>query len=105
MACLVASTLAHADSARLVDLHDQPVRFAAVARDVTVISFWATFCPPCIQELPSLQALANAVGPDVAVLAVSVDRDAQADRVRAVATQAKLTLPVLRDVDRALLAR
>jgi peroxiredoxin len=105
LACLVASTLAHAEGPRLLDIAGHPVSYAAVARPVTVISFWATFCRPCIQELPSLQALANKLGPEVAVLAVSIDPEARHAAVQAVATAQKLTLPVLHDVDRALLAR
>lgn len=39
---------------------------------VVVINLWATWCPPCVQELPDLQTFAQK-HPDVAVLAVSLD--------------------------------
>jgi cytochrome c biogenesis protein CcmG, thiol:disulfide interchange protein DsbE len=39
-----------------------------------VLNFWATWCPPCIEELPSLDQFARKFGPQgVTVLAVSVD--------------------------------
>jgi cytochrome c biogenesis protein CcmG, thiol:disulfide interchange protein DsbE len=43
---------------------------------VLVLNFWATWCPPCISELPSLNAMAAELkGSGVVVLGVSVDKD------------------------------
>jgi thiol-disulfide isomerase/thioredoxin len=48
---------------------------------VLVLNFWATWCPPCVEETPSLsQFAAQYAGKGVVVLAVSVDRDANAYR-------------------------
>ena len=42
---------------------------------VVLINFWATWCAPCIEEMPSLARLANALqGQDFVVLAISIDR-------------------------------
>jgi peroxiredoxin len=38
-----------------------------------LVSFWATWCPPCVEEMPSLEMLARRLGDRAAVLAVSVD--------------------------------
>jgi Thiol-disulfide isomerase and thioredoxins len=41
-----------------------------------VVNFWATWCPPCIKELPALDASAKALKPKgVIVLALSSDRE------------------------------
>jgi len=43
---------------------------------VLVLNFWATWCPPCVQETPSLsQFAAQFKDKGVVVLALSVDRD------------------------------
>jgi thiol-disulfide isomerase/thioredoxin len=46
-----------------------------------VLNFWATWCPPCIEETPSLNQFARQyAGKGVVVLALSVDRDEKAYR-------------------------
>ena len=44
-------------------LRDRPV----------LVSFWATWCPPCVDEMPSLETLAHRLGDRATILAVSVD--------------------------------
>jgi cytochrome c biogenesis protein CcmG, thiol:disulfide interchange protein DsbE len=45
------------------------------------VNFWATWCPPCIDEVPSFEAMANTIeGTDMRILAVSVDDDWDAIR-------------------------
>jgi peroxiredoxin len=46
---------------------------------VLVLNFWATWCPPCVEEMPSLnQFAAQFKNKGVVVLGVSVDKDAAA---------------------------
>lgn len=47
---------------------------------VVVLNFWATWCPPCIEELPSLVAMQKLLKDHVVVIAVSVDEDEDAYR-------------------------
>jgi thiol-disulfide isomerase/thioredoxin len=55
------------DGSRTVDL-------SKLRGHVVVLNLWATFCAPCIEELPSLLALQQQM-PDLAVVAVSMDQD------------------------------
>jgi peroxiredoxin len=44
-----------------------------------ILNFWATWCPPCVQEVPSLDQLERQLGPKgLVVLGVSVDKDQKA---------------------------
>ena len=40
-----------------------------------LLNFWATWCPPCVEEVPELVALQRQVGDRVTILAVSMDQD------------------------------
>lgn len=89
-------------------LDGKPVAFASYRKKVTFVAIWATFCHPCMEELPMVQALAKKLAgdPDVAVLAVSADEiqsDADRAHVAEVAQSLGLTIPVLLD-ERGLLS-
>ncbi len=58
------------DAGRTVSLHD-------FRGKVVVLNFWATWCPPCVEEMPSLVALQSKpqVKNKVQIFAVSLDQD------------------------------
>jgi peroxiredoxin len=83
---------------RLPSLAGGETDLAALRGRIVVVNFWATWCPPCVSEMPSLDRLHRVLGPEgLAVLAVSTDADL-ADLKRFVADHS-LTLPVLWDPD------
>jgi len=56
----------------LPDLEGNPVSLDSLRGRVVVIDFWATWCAPCVFQIPVLNAF-QASHPDVVVLGVSVD--------------------------------
>jgi thiol-disulfide isomerase/thioredoxin len=61
----------------LVDLDGKPVRLADLRGQVVFVNFWATWCPPCRDEMPGMVALGKVLAAKYPgkfrMLAVSVD--------------------------------
>jgi cytochrome c biogenesis protein CcmG/thiol:disulfide interchange protein DsbE len=58
---------------------DRKVTLDEFRGKVVVLNFWATWCPPCIEEMPSLVQMQQKMkGKGVEVLAISVDADQSA---------------------------
>jgi peroxiredoxin len=80
----------------LPDLEGKPHHLADLRGRVVVLNFWATWCPPCIDEMPSLQRLHQAFADrGVEVVAVSVDE--RFSDVGAFVRKFHLTFTVLHD--------
>jgi len=47
----------------------------------TVLNLWATWCSPCLKELPSLKSLSERLGGDWQVLAVSIDAPSHIENI------------------------
>ena len=43
----------------LVDANGRPAKLGSQLAPVSLVHFWATWCPPCIDEIPALQRLAQ----------------------------------------------
>lgn len=57
---------------------DRSVSLKDLRGKVVVLNFWATWCPPCVDEMPSLVQLQRTLkDKGVTVLAVSLDDDAR----------------------------
>jgi thiol-disulfide isomerase/thioredoxin len=63
--------------------------------EVVFLNVWATWCPPCIAEMPSIQALYDQVGDDesISFLLVSVDEDFET--ARRFMERRNLTMPIV----------
>jgi cytochrome c biogenesis protein CcmG, thiol:disulfide interchange protein DsbE len=55
---------------------DRTVTLSQLKGQIVVLNFWATWCPPCIEEMPSLVQMQQKMkARGITVLAVSVDVD------------------------------
>ena len=68
----------------------------ALRGKVVLLNFWATWCPPCVEEMPSLERLHRTLGPEGLVV-LGVSADDSDDDVRAFLPKVDVTFPILRD--------
>jgi peroxiredoxin len=86
----------------LPDLAGARVRLADFhGKRAVLINFWATWCPPCRREMPTLERLAQTRRETIQVLGVNLDTVNPAI-VRAFVRELGLTFPILLDPDLAV---
>lgn len=56
---------------RPVSADAEPVSFAEATGHKTVVNLWATWCGPCVKEMPTLESLHSSTGDSVSVVLVS----------------------------------
>ncbi len=83
---------------RLLDLEGHAYDVAQHRGKALVINFWATWCPPCRDELPSLERLSDNLR-DLPIEFVTVNGAEGENRVKQFVSKMPLRLPVLLDRD------
>ncbi|HEY6466838.1 MAG TPA: TlpA disulfide reductase family protein [Candidatus Acidoferrales bacterium] len=92
-----ASDPAPAPAFQVNDLSGQPVSSAAFPGKVVLLSFWATWCPPCRLEIPELIDLQKRYKDKLQIIGISMDdadTPAEVKHVADVATQLGINYPV-----------
>jgi peroxiredoxin len=83
----------------LKDMNGATQRLADYRGKVVLINFWATWCGPCRDEMPSIQELSNRLkGRPFAVLAINLDEPES--RIRTFLGQMSVDFPILLDPER-----
>ena len=76
---------------QLVDAKGKDFNFMDAKGKVILVNFWATWCPPCVAEMPSLQSLYNDYNEKVVFMFVAQDK---VEKVSAFIAKKGYTLPV-----------
>ena len=83
----------------LKDLNGQEIQLSSLKGKVVLVNFWATWCPPCREEIPSMMKLNQAMqGKPFQMLAISIDEGGKEDVERYFKKQG-VSLPALLDSD------
>lgn len=83
---------------KLMDAQGRPHALTESLGRVTLVNFWATWCPPCVHEIPSMNALAAAYPPGEFAI-VSINFKESPAHVRAFMERVAVDFPVLMDED------
>lgn len=76
---------------QLTDSNKQSLSFNEAKGEVVLLNFWATWCPPCIAEMPSMQSLYDSYGDKISFYLVT---DESPEKVDAFMQKYNYTLPV-----------
>lgn len=80
------------------DLRGVPKTLADYRGKVVLLNFWASWCPPCLREMPSMERLRERMdGRPLEI--VALDSAETAEEVSAFLSKMKLDYPVLLDPD------
>ncbi len=82
----------------LPDLDGKPVRLSDFRGKVVFLNFWATWCKPCKEEMPSMEVLYKNFEKDgLVILAVSIDRVTTKKDIPPFVQALNLSFPILVD--------
>lgn len=73
---------------------------ASLRGKAVLVNFWATWCEPCVAEMPSLQRLRDRFVPRFEVLGVNYQEGPA--RIKAFVDKSGVTFPIVRDTDGAV---
>jgi len=80
---VVPAAATPAPATSFYDAAGKPLRVADLKGKVVVLNLWATWCAPCVAEMPTLARLSQEyAGQPVEVVAVSLDRASEVDKAR-----------------------
>jgi len=87
---------------KVKDLQGKEVSLSGLKGKVVLVNFWATWCPPCKEEIPSMMKLNRTMeGKPFQMLAISIDEGGKAD-VESYFKSSGNTLPAYLDSDGAI---
>ncbi|PLS14699.1 alkyl hydroperoxide reductase [Bacillus sp. M6-12] len=79
---------------QLSDLDGNTVKLSALKGKKVMLNFWATWCPPCKEEMPAMQKFYKQTNSDEVILSVNIDPE---NDVKGFAQKTGITFPIVLD--------
>ena len=92
---LFTVTVSFAQKAEVVKFDRVEQIMASKSGKIQVINFWATWCGPCVKELPHFQNLEASQDPDLDITLINLDYADKVSKVNAFIAKRKMTSKVL----------
>ena len=83
----------------LIDAQENKLRLSELKGSVVFVNFWAAWCPPCIEEMPSIEALFRSLSGEQNFKMITILYRDDMDRISKSAKEQGYTLPIYRDPD------
>ena len=78
-------------SLKLKSLEDKTVELFKLQTPLVVVNFWASWCRPCLEEMPSMIKLKNNLKTDVlSIIAINTDEEDQINNIKKIKAKIKL---------------
>ena len=90
---------------KLLSINEQSVNLTQHKNKVVLVNFWATWCPPCVHEMPSMQRLQDGFSTDDFIILGINMAEEKSDIIQFLKNKVSVDFPILMDSDGAALKR
>lgn len=71
-------------------LEGETISLSKIKAPLVIVNFWASWCKPCLEEMPSLLNLKKSFGEKIAIVAVNTDQEEQLKNINKIKTELKI---------------
>ncbi len=86
------------------DIYGNIVEIGDTQDKIIMLNFWATWCSPCMAEMPHLQKLKDKYAEDLLFISISVDEARDASKLKPFLRRGGYDFTVIHDADRSITA-
>jgi thiol-disulfide isomerase/thioredoxin len=69
-----------------------------IKKPIVILNFWASWCTPCLKELPALEELSKSFKDQIEVIGINTDEDDQMKMIKKIKDKYSITFPIIPDL-------